>query len=97
MAERTMLNTTPRAQVANLPDTIVTLFRTASIVVAEGAQLQAAGSSRAYAGVPRETMPADQFSKPLRATEAALAGEPQAFDVDTPDGQVTYRVQVGAP
>jgi PAS domain S-box-containing protein len=97
MAERTMLNTRYRALVANLPDTIVTLFDPdLRIVVAEGAQLVRRGlDARAYAGVPLvETMPADQFSKIAPRYEAALAGEPQAFDVDTPDGQVTYRVQV---
>ena len=66
------------------------------IVVAEGAQLARRGlDARAYAGVAlRETMPAEQFARIAPRYEAALAGEPQALDVDTPDGEVTCRVQV---
>src|SRR5687768_14055264 len=96
MAERTMLNTRYRALVANLPDTIVTLFDPdLRIVVAEGAQLARRGlDAEAYAGVALgETMPADQFAMIAPRYRAALAGVPQSFDVDTPDGEVTYRVQ----
>jgi PAS domain S-box-containing protein len=97
MAERRMLDTRYRALVANLPDTIVTLFDPdLRIIVAEGAQLARRGlDAEAYAGAPMaETMPADQYGKIAPRYRAALAGEPQTFDIDTPDGAVTYRVQV---
>ena len=96
MAERSALHTRYRALVANLPDTIVTLFDPdLRVVVAEGAQLARRGlDAAAYAGVALgETMPADQFAMIAPRYKAALAGEPQSFDVDTPDGEVTYRVQ----
>ena len=95
-AERTLLDTRYRALVANLPDTVVTLFDTElRILVAEGAQLARRGlDPETYTGVPLvDTMPADQYAKMAPRYEAALAGEPQAFDVVTPDGAVTYRVQ----
>jgi PAS domain S-box-containing protein len=97
MAERTLLHTRYRALVANLPDTIVTLFdRSLRIIVAEGAQLARRGlDAAAYAGVPLvETMPADLYAKIAPRYRAALAGETQSFDIDTPDREVTYRVQV---
>jgi len=96
MAERTLLHTRYRALVANLPDTIVTLFDTElRVVVAEGAQLARRGlDADAYADVPlAETMPAEQYAKIAPRYRAALAGDPQSFDVTTPDGKVTYRVQ----
>ena len=96
MAERTLLHTRYRALLANLPDTIVTLFDPdLRLVVAEGAQLARRGlDAQAYAGVTlMETMPAEQYAEIAPRYRAALAGEPQAFDVTTPDGQVTYRVQ----
>jgi PAS domain S-box-containing protein len=96
MAERTLLHTRYRALVANLPDTVVTLFDPdLRIVVAEGAQLARRGlDPAAYDGLPLvETMPAEQYAKIAPRYRAALAGEPQSFDVVTPDGAVTYRVQ----
>jgi PAS domain S-box-containing protein len=96
MAERTLLHTRYRALVANLPDTVVTLFDPdLRIVVAEGAQLARRGiDADAYDGLPLvETMPAEQYAKIAPRYRAALAGEPQGFDVVTPDGEVTYRVQ----
>jgi PAS domain S-box-containing protein len=97
MAERTLMHTRYRALVANLPDTVVTLFDPAlRIVVAEGAQLARRGlDAAAYTGVPLvEAMPAEQYAKIAPRYRAALAGDPQTFDIDTPDGDVTYRVQV---
>ena len=96
MAERTLLHTRYRALVANLPDTVVTLFDPEMrVVVAEGAQLARRGlDADAYAGVPlAETMPAEQYAKIAPRYRAALAGDPQTFDITTPDGEVTYRVQ----
>ena len=96
MAERTLLNTRYRALVANLPDTVVTLFDPdLRIVVAEGAQLARRGlDAGSFAGVALvDTLPAEQYALIAPRYRAALAGEPQAFDVDTPDGEVTYRVQ----
>jgi PAS domain S-box-containing protein len=97
MAERTLLHMRYRALVANLPDTIVTLFDPElRIVVAEGAQLARRGlDADAFAGAALvDTLPAEQYARIAPRYKAALAGEPQSFDVDTPDGQVTYRVQV---
>jgi PAS domain S-box-containing protein len=97
LAERALLHTRYRALVANLPDTIVTLFDPdLRIVVAEGAQLARRGlHADAFAGVPLvETLPAEQYARIAPRYRAALAGEPQTFDIDTPDRQVTYRVQV---
>ena len=99
MAERTLLHTRYRALVANLPDTVVTLFDPdLRIVVAEGAQLARRGlDAAAFDGLPLvETMPADQFAKIAPRYRAALTGRPQSFDVTTPDGAVTYRVQAVA-
>ena len=96
MAERAVLHTRYRALVANLPDTVVTLFDLdLRIVVAEGAQLARRGlDADAYAGLPLvETLPAEQYAKIAPRYRAALAGEPQTFDVETPDSQVVYRVQ----
>ena len=95
-AEQSLLDTRYRALVANLPDTVVTLFDPElRIVVAEGAQLTRRGlDPEAYAGIPlAETMPAEQYARMAAYYRAALAGEPQTFDVDTPDGEVSYRVQ----
>ena len=92
-----MLDTRYRALVANLPDTIVTMFDPdLRIVVAEGAQLAARGLDAAdYTGVPLvETLPPEQYAVIAPRYRAALAGEPQTFEVETPDGEVTYRVQV---
>ncbi|HET8952826.1 MAG TPA: PAS domain-containing protein, partial [Solirubrobacteraceae bacterium] len=95
--EQTLLDARYRALVANLPDTIVTMFDPdLRVVVAEGAQLARRGlDAAAYSGVPlAEAMPAEQYATIAPRYRAALAGEPQTFDVDTPDGEVTYRVQV---
>ena len=97
LAERALLHTRYRALVANLPDTIVTLFDPElRIVVAEGAQLARRGLlADSYAGVPLvEATPPEQYARIAPRYRAALAGEPQTFDIDTPDRQVTYRVQV---
>ena len=95
-AEQALLDTRYRALVANLPDTVVTLFDPElRIVVAEGAQLTRRGlDPDAYSGrALAESMSADQFEKIAPYYRAALAGDPQSFDIDTPDGEVTYRVQ----
>ena len=88
MAERAVLHMRYRALVANLPDTVVTLFDPdLRIVVAEGAQLARRGlDADAYAGLPLvETLPAEQYAKIAPRYRAALAGEPQTFDIETPD------------
>ena len=98
-AEAMLLHTRYRALVANLPDTVVTMFDPdLRIIVAEGAQLARRGlDGAAYTGRElADTMPAEQFAKIAPRYRAALAGEPQSFDIDTPDGEVTYRVQVVA-
>src|SRR3954454_21452768 len=41
-------------------------------------------------------MPRDHFLRLEGRLRAALAGEPQAFDLETPDGEVIYRVQAMA-
>jgi PAS domain S-box-containing protein len=79
IAERALVHARYRALIANLPDTVVTLFDTdLRILVTEGAQL---------------ALPADHHARIEPRYRAALAGEPQTFDVDTPDGAVTYWVQ----
>ena len=72
-----MLHARYRALVANLPDTVVTLFDTdLKILVAEGS-----------------SMPSSEYEALEPRYRAALAGEPQSFDVETPDDKVTYAVQ----
>jgi PAS domain S-box-containing protein len=96
LAERELLHSRYRALVSNLPDTVVTLFDAdLRIVVVEGAQLARRGlDAEEYAGrTLAETMPADQYTLIAPRYRAALDGEPQTFDIDTPDGAVTYRVQ----
>ena len=96
LAERGLLHSRYRALVSNLPDTVVTLFDTdLRIIVAEGAQLARRGlDPDDYTGrTLAETMPADQYALIAPRYRAALEGEVQSFDVDTPDGAVTYRVQ----
>jgi PAS domain S-box-containing protein len=79
--EQSLLDARYRALVANLPDTVVTLFDTHQrILLAEGAQLP-------------ETRPAELFARTGPRSRGALGGEPQSFDVDTADGEVTYHVQ----
>jgi PAS domain S-box-containing protein len=95
--EQAILDARYRALVANLPDTVVTLFDPdLRLVVVEGAQLARRGlDSETYGGRPlAETMPSQQFARIAPLYRAALEGEPQSFDIDTPDGDVTYRVQV---
>ncbi len=85
--EQSILDARYRALVANLPDTVVTLFDTdLRIVVAEGAQLTRRGlDPEAYAGMPlAETMPSEQYARIAPHYRAALAGEPQSFDVIRP-------------
>ena len=77
-AETALLHSRYRALVANLPDTVVTLFDPdLRIIVAEGAQLARRGlDADAYAGRPlAEAMPAEQFAKIAPRYRAALAGE----------------------
>jgi PAS domain S-box-containing protein len=96
IAERALVHARYRALVGNLPDTVVTLYDTdLRILVTEGGQLGRRGlDPAAYAGrLLSETMPAELLAKIEPHYRAALAGEPQAFDVDTLDGAVTYRVQ----
>ena len=96
VAERTVAHTRYRALVANLPDAVVTLFDPElRIVVTEGGQLTRRGLDPGDFRGRRlsETLPAGHYARMAPRYEAALAGEPQAFDLDTPDGQVTYRVQ----
>jgi PAS domain S-box-containing protein len=90
-----LLHTRYRTLVANLPDTIVILFDPdLRILVAEGAQLARRGlDADTFTGIQfADALPADQRDALLPRYRAALAGEPQVFDVDTPDGLVTYRV-----
>ena len=96
VAERALAHTRYRALVANLPDAVVTLFDTdLRIIVAEGGQLARRGlDPGAFEGRHlSETLPAEHYARMGSRYRAALAGEPQAFDLDTPDGLVTYRVQ----
>ena len=73
MAERALLHTRYRALVANLPDTVVTLFDPdLRIVVAEGAQLARRGlDADAYAGLP---LVGDDARRAVREDRAALPG-----------------------
>jgi PAS domain S-box-containing protein len=85
-----------RAVISNLPDTVVTLFDPELRILAiEGGQLNLRGvDPEAYAGVRlADSMPREHFVRMETHLRAALAGEPQAFDFDTPDGEVIYRVQ----
>jgi light-regulated signal transduction histidine kinase (bacteriophytochrome) len=94
---RTLVVMRSRALVANLPDTIVTMFDPdLRILVTEGGQLASRGlEPDRYVGKSlADTMPAEQYATIEPRYLAALAGEPQSFDVSTPDGEVTYRVQV---
>jgi PAS domain S-box-containing protein len=95
--EQTLLDARYRALVANLPDTVVTMFDPElRILVAEGAQLARRGLDPAdYAGMRlADALSADQYAKIAPRYRAALDGNPQTFDIDTPDGEVIYRVQV---
>jgi PAS domain S-box-containing protein len=95
-AESSVLAARYRALVANLPNVVVLLFDTnLRILVTEGWQLARRGlDSSMYEGRPMaETMPASQYEKLEPRCRAALAGEPQMFDIETPDKQVVYAVQ----
>jgi PAS domain S-box-containing protein len=95
-AETSVLHARYRALVSNLPDTVVTLFDSdLRILVAEGMQLTRRGldSARFEGRLMAETMPASLYAALEPRYRAALAGEPQAFDLDTADGAVTYAVQ----
>jgi PAS domain S-box-containing protein len=88
-----------RALISNLPDTIITLFDTdLRIVLAEGGQLARRGlDPDSYAGLRiADTLPPEHFLRLQHHLRAALAGEPQSFDFDTPEGDVIYRVQAMA-
>jgi PAS domain S-box-containing protein len=95
VAELELLHARYRALVGNLPDTIVTLFDPdLRILVTEGGQLARRGlEASSFAGMRLEdAMPAEQAVAILPHYREALAGKPQEFDVDTPDGRVTYHV-----
>jgi PAS domain S-box-containing protein len=95
VSELELLHARYRTLVANLPDTVVRLFDTdLRILVAEGAQLARRGIDAAkYDGLRFEDVLAPELSAAmLPRYQAALDGEPQRFDIDTPDGLVTYRV-----
>jgi PAS domain S-box-containing protein len=95
-AERSVLYARYRALVSNLPDAIVTKFDPElRIVVVEGGQLASRGlDPNAYAGrLLSETIPADRYAELEPRLRAALAGKPQAFDLQSIDAGLTYRVQ----
>jgi PAS domain S-box-containing protein len=95
VSELELLHARYRALIANLPDTVVTLFDTElRILVAEGGQLARRGlDARQYAGMAFEdAMPAEQLAIVLPHYRAALEGKPREFDAPTPDGRVIYRV-----
>ena len=95
VAELERLHARYRTLVGNLPDTVVTLYDTdLRILVAEGGQLARRGVDAAqFDGVRFEdVLPPEQGAVLIPRYRAALDGEPQEFDADTPDGEVTYRV-----
>jgi PAS domain S-box-containing protein len=95
VSELELLHARYRTLIANLPDTVVTLFDTdLRILVAEGGQLARRGIDAAgYTGVPfEEAMPIEQQSIIMPHYRAALEGKPREFDAPTPDGAVIYRV-----
>jgi PAS domain S-box-containing protein len=88
-----------RALITNLPDTVITLYDPELRIIAlEGGQLALRGvDPEAYTGVRlADTLPREHFLRLEAHLRSALAGEPQAFDFDTPDGEVIYRVQAMA-
>jgi PAS domain S-box-containing protein len=98
-AERSLLHARYRALVANLPDTIVTLFDPdLRIVVVEGGNLNERRlDPAAYAGrLLREVVPADRYAILEPRLRRALGGELQAFDLPSIDEALTYRVQAVA-
>ena len=95
LSELELLHARYRALIANLPDTIVTLFDTdLRILVAEGGQLVRRGLDPAsYAGMRFEdAMPPETQAIVMPHYRAALEGKPREFDAPTPDGRVVYRV-----
>jgi PAS domain S-box-containing protein len=93
--ETSVLHARYRALVSNLPDTVVMLFDADLVIlVMEGMQLQRIGlDSSRYDGRPMaDTMPAAEFAQYEPRYRAALAGEPQQFDVAADDGRI-YAVQ----
>jgi PAS domain S-box-containing protein len=95
VSELELLHARYRALIANLPDTVVTLFDTdLRILVAEGGQLARRGiDATEYAGVLFEdAMPAEQQAIIMPHYRAALEGKPREFDAPTADGAVIYRV-----
>jgi PAS domain S-box-containing protein len=98
-ARATQTHARYRALISNLPDTVITLFDPELRIVAlEGGQLALReAESDAYAGVRlADALPREHFLRLETHLRAALGGEPQAFDFDTPDGEVIYRVQAMA-
>ena len=97
IAERALVHARYRALVGNLPGhgRHAVTTPTCGSSSRRARQLARRGlDPAAYAGrLLSETMPAEQLAKIEPHYRAALAGEPQAFDVDTLDGAVTYRVQ----
>jgi PAS domain S-box-containing protein len=88
-----------RALISNLPDTVIMLYDPdLRIVALEGGQLALRGvEPEAYAGVRlADALPREHYLRLETHLRSALAGEPQAFDFDTPDGEVIYRVQAMA-
>src|SRR3954447_20083510 len=99
VAERALTHARYKALVSNLPDTVITLFDTdLRILVTEGGQLARRGlDPSAYDGMSvSQTVPAEHHDGMERRLRAALTGEPQAFDLETPDGSTIYRTQVVA-
>jgi PAS domain S-box-containing protein len=99
LAEARRADAQYRALITNLPDTVITLFDPElRILLTEGGQLTRRGIvPEEYGGkLIAETMPRDHFLRMEPYLRAALAGEPQAFDLETPDGEVIYRVQAMA-
>jgi PAS domain S-box-containing protein len=95
VAELELLHARYRTLIANLPDTVVTLFDTdLRILVAEGGQLARRGIDAAsYAGLRFEdATPPETQAILMPHYRAALEGKPREFDAPTPDGGVIYRV-----
>jgi PAS domain S-box-containing protein len=95
VSELELLHARYRTLIANLPDTVVTLFDTdLRILVAEGGQLARRGIDAAeFAGVRFEdAMPPEQQAIIMPHYRAALEGKAREFDAPTPDGRVIYRV-----
>ena len=99
LAEAAQASARYRALINNLPDTVITLFDPElRIVLTEGGQLARRGLDAAASRAWRSrTRCRPSTSLRLEAhLRAAMAGEPQSFDFETPDGAVIYRVQAMA-